>query len=282
MDKKLFDWALEMRAGFNDIPEVQIGKNITVKSDDFEMGAVLYEKKGEEKKPVIFDLHGGGYIYGTAAGDDVFSSYLSDKLDAVVISLDYPLSPEHRFPFALEKVYGIIKYILKNSEKYGIDPNKAVICGHSAGGNLAAALCLYIAEKGENLFCCQALCYPWLDLARIVPDSEKYISEVTLPLDMLYDMGKCYCEEEEFKNPLCTPLYADDALLSKVPPAIIFSCEDDCLRDEPERYAEKLFKAGVEVTMRRLKSAEHGVTIFDIPMHEESKEYIASNLKKYI
>ena len=125
---------------------------------------IMHYASGKAKAPVYFDIHGGGYTWGTIADGDTWNHQLCETFGWEVYSLDYPLVPDEEYPTQLNWVYETISYIRSRPETFHVDPDDMRIGGRSAGGNMTAALCLYAKEKGEFQFAAQILDHPWLDL----------------------------------------------------------------------------------------------------------------------
>lgn len=115
-------------------------------------------------KPLYVDIHGGGFVLMTADSDNSINSYLQEKADIKIISIDYPKAPDYPFPIALDAIYDVVRYYIDCAEELNIDASRIGIGGHSAGANLATATCMRARDKGEVKFCFQVLDYPPLDL----------------------------------------------------------------------------------------------------------------------
>ncbi|MGN1193124.1 MAG: alpha/beta hydrolase [Dorea sp.] len=228
--------------------------------------------------PVYFDIHGGGFTWGTIEDGDLFCQELHDRLGFQVYSLDYPLVPDAEYPEPLMWVYETIDYMRRNSELYGFDADQILVGGRSAGGNLAAALSLLAKEKGDFQFLCQVLDHPWLDLCEIIPEEERYLGEGALGSDVMKGLALGYADEEQQKDIYCSPLNADVGQLKGLPPAVIQVCELDSLRVEGERYAEKLEFAGNQVKIRCVPGVLHGFTEEDSGNGEEGRRWLIEKI----
>ncbi|MFN8372044.1 MAG: alpha/beta hydrolase fold domain-containing protein [Anaerolineae bacterium] len=113
----------------------------------------------------MFDLHGGGFILGSADMDEAMNLELQRRVGCKIISIEYAKAPEFPFPAAVNQVYAVVKQIYENAAQYAIDPARMAIGGHSAGGNLSTVTCMKAKKTGEFRFTCQVLDYPPLDLA---------------------------------------------------------------------------------------------------------------------
>lgn len=260
-----------------------LGKEIFIPSKDGKIRCLIYEPKNKnEMSPVFFDVHGGGFVTGLPEDDDRFCDKVRNELDIVVISIDYRLAPEFKFPTDKNDVYDVVKYVHSHNDEFGIDPNNMSIGGHSAGANISTVVCMMAKEKNEFSFKSQILDYPPLDLA--TPGTEKFYTEGAIPPEIAAMFDKCYRNEEEAKNPYCSPVYATEEQLKNLPPAVVITCEIDSLRDEGEDYAKKLIKSGVETTAKRFYGVGHGFSIgdFDLPESIEAHKMMIDGIRKHI
>jgi acetyl esterase len=260
-----------------------LGKEIFIPTTHGKIRALIYEAEFQNQlSPVFFDIHGGGFVKGLPENDDKFCDGLRNDLDITVISIDYRLAPEHKWPAGIQDVYDAVGYISSHCAKFGIDPDNMAIGGHSAGANIAAVVCMMAKEKNAFSFKCQILDYPPVDLA--TPAAEKFYTEGAIPVEVADMFTRCYRFDDVAENPYCSPLYASNEELRNLPPAIIITCEIDSLRVEGEDYAQKLIKAGVETTAKRFYRVPHGFTIHkpELPESKESYKMIADGLRKYL
>ncbi|QAT39836.1 alpha/beta hydrolase [Clostridium sp. JN-9] len=259
------------------------GKVIFIPTRAGKTRALIYKSDIQNKlSPVFFDIHGGGFAKGLPENDDKFCDNLRNDLNITVISIDYRLAPEYRWPSGIQDIYDAVSYVNSHNDEFGIDPCSMAIGGHSAGANIAAVVSMIAKEKGEFGLKCQILDYPSVDLA--IHPGEKFHIEGAIPVEITDLFKKCYIDESDAKNPYCSPIYASFEQLKNLPPTVITTCEMDSLREEGEKYAEKLIKCGVETTAKRFYGAQHGFTIHkpELPESKESYKMIADGLKKYL
>lgn len=211
-------------------------------------------------KPVFFDMHGGGFILMNADADGRMCTAFAQTADCKVISIDYSLAPEHPFPTAVNEVYAVVKEVHANAEKYGIDPNRMAIGGHSAGGNLAAAVCILAARRQEFSFVCQVLDYPPLDLVTSPYDKPFPKGAIKPKTAEEYDL--CYVEAEQRSDPLVSPVCAGEEELRRQPQALVILAGHDSLHDEGLRYSELLKEAGIAVELHDYPDEKHGFTYY--------------------
>lgn len=219
---------------------------------------VVRPKESKEKLPAILYFHGGGWILGGKHSHDTFIKRLACDIKAAVIFLDYPLSPESSYPEAINQGYALLDYVTSNPEEFNINPEKIVLSGDSAGGNMAAVLAIKAKEGGRLKVKFQALFYPVTDASM---DSNSYLEFKNGPWLTKKAMEwfwAAYAPDKNLRNNYyISPLKADVEVLRNLPPALIITAENDVLRDEGEAYAKKLQDAGVEVLSVRINGTIH-------------------------
>ena len=209
--------------------------------------------------PVFVNIHGGGFIQGSPGDDDPWCRQIADAVNCAVVSIDYHLAPEYRFPVTVYECYDVIKWLHDQAVFLGMDPGRIAVGGHSAGGNLAAALTLLARERREFSFVFQVLNYPVLDFVR--DPYEKIGQDLLLTAKAQSFFSACYLEDAgAARNPLASPILAES--FAGLPPALVIAAGFDPLRAENERYAEALKSAGVAVTYRLFPGCMHAFTHF--------------------
>lgn len=175
----------------------------------------------------------------------------------MVVSVDYRLAPEHKFPAAAEDSYAAAKWAAENAASIGVDPSRIAVGGDSAGGNLAAVVALMARDKHEISIAYQMLIYPVTNHSYATESYTENADGYLLTKDSMEWFWNHYLRnEEDGKNPYASPLQAKD--LSGLPPALVLTGEFDPLRDEGEAYAERLKEAGVPVEAKRYDGMIHG------------------------
>ena len=237
----------------------------------------FYSIENDLHRPLIVYFHGGGYVLGDLGYADNICMALVLKTGALVVSVDYRLAPEHVFPSALEDAEATVEWILQranNGTPAGYDPKRIFVMGDSAGGNLAAALCLKLKESGQGTAIKgQILLYPVIDFSSMDTDSyNRYGKDYMLSkIDMEW-FRDCYLSDPaDRKNPFVSVSLADD--LSSLPDALIFTAEYDALRDEGKLYADLLQKAGNKVSHILMKSLTHGFLAMDAYLPQTNRVY---------
>jgi acetyl esterase len=207
----------------------------------------LYSPTNASILPGLVYFHGGGLVAGTLDTHDPVARALAQAGAVRVISVDYRLAPEHRFPAALEDAKSAVQYIGEHPVEFGIDPNRLGICGDSAGGTLAAATCQALALSRRPSLALQLLICPILDYGRSTPSrlamsSGFLLDQATLDNDLKYYLP----QDTDPANPRVSPLRCDE--LTGMPRTLIHTAEFDPLRDEGRIYFERLTQARNEVS----------------------------------
>ncbi|PCK22943.1 esterase [Bacillus pumilus] len=237
-------------------------------------------KTPKQPLPVFVNLHGGGFILGSAEMDNHWCPVIADRAQCVVVNVEYQLAPENPFPAALHECYDVLKWLYQHPDELQIDPNKLAIGGHSAGGNLATAVCLLNIQKGNKLpIVYQVLDYPPLDL--VTDPERKPAFEEAIPADMAKLFNAFYVQEEDARHPLISPVFTDRSSLAHMPPALVITAEKDSLAEEAKQYADKLKEAGVDVTYQQFKGVPHAFThAGDLDIAEQAWHLMGDQLKK--
>ena len=207
--------------------------------------------------PCIIYSHGGGFMKGDLDSSDNFAWGLAQETNAVVVSVDYRLTPEHPFPAAFDDVYGVVCYVAGNPAEFGIDTGRIALCGDSAGGNLSAAACLASRDRGGPKIAAQSLIYPGTGLDQVGGSYEENASAPGLTTAATEKYRDLYLTRpEDHENPYARPIIAESH--AGLPPAFVHTAQHDPIRDDGEFYADKLRAAGNDVTYRCAKLMIHG------------------------
>ncbi len=226
------------------------------------LAARLYVPRAEfrlraGRLPVIVYFHGGGWVLGDLNASDGLCRELVERSGSAVISIDYRLAPEHKYPTAVEDAYATTRWVADNAASLGVNAAEVVVMGDSAGGNLAACVCLMAKARGGPKIAQQLLIYPITDAdferASYLENAEGYY---LTRASMIWFWRQYLETPKQAREPLAAPLQADD--LSELPPAFVLTAEYDVLRDEGLAYAERLEAAGVEVERLHCPGMIHG------------------------
>jgi acetyl esterase len=221
------------------------------------------EQAGSAPAPLVVLFHGGGWVVCDVDTHDATGRRLSAGAGAVVVSVDYRLAPEHRYPAAIDDSVAATRWALANAAALGADPARVVVAGDSAGGNLAAAVALRLRDEGGPALAGQLLLYPVTAHHTAGFDSyAEFASGYGLTRDAMvwfwdHYLGKSVsAEAARSLSHQAAPLLAQD--LRGLPPALVITAAVDVLRDEGEAYGVRLRDAGVQTTLSRYAGMHHG------------------------
>jgi acetyl esterase len=221
---------------------------------DFRVGEVpvrAFRPEGETPLPMVAYLHGGGWIMGTLDSYDSLLRALANASGAIVAGVDYRLSPEHRYPAALEDSLAAIRWLAGNARDLGGDGSRIAVAGDSAGGNLAAVA----ARRLRELVRYQVLIYPVIEPVFDNGSYREFADGHGLSSESMQRFWRLYLDGADPADPDAAPLRAE---LAGLPPAWVLTAEEDVLRDEGEAYADALQAAGVPTELVRWPGTIHG------------------------
>jgi len=218
----------------------------------------IYKPAGEQL-PIVVYFHGGGWVLGNIDTHDGYCRALANASGAIVVSVDYRLAPEHKFPAAVEDAYDAVRWVSENAIAIGGKSGPLAVAGDSAGGNLAAVVPLMARDRSGPSIGCQVLIYPITDHNLDTASYREFANDHFLTRDAMRWFWDEYCESDTDRDQAClSPLRAED--LQGLPSALVITAGYDPLRDEGEAYAKKLRQAGVAVALTRYDGMIHGFT----------------------
>jgi acetyl esterase len=231
-------------------------ENRMVPGPDGDIPVRLYTPQGPGPFPVLIFFHGGGWVIGDLETYDELCRTLTNGAECIVVSVDYRLAPEHKFPAGPEDCYAATQWVATHATQLNGDPSRVAIGGDSAGGNLAAVVAQMARDREGPRLVFQLLIYPMTNFTADTPslkeNAEGYLMTAE---DIKWFLKQYLNNEEEKKNPLASPMLVTD--LSGLPPALIITAEYDPLRDDGELYGERLKEAAVPVTVSRYSGMIH-------------------------
>jgi acetyl esterase len=244
-----------------DVEPVARTEDRTVPGPDGPVPVRLYWPAGDGvTRPGIVYFHGGGWVICDLDSHDGACRRLANAVDAVVVSVDYRLAPEHPFPAGAEDSYAVTAWVAANASDLGIDAPRLAVAGDSAGGNLSASVALMARDRNGPPLAFQLMVYPVIDSSATRNDHPSKAENATgfflTTASMEWYRGQYLASDEDGAHPYCSPLLAPD--LAGLPAACVITAECDPLRDEGEAYARALEAAGVPVTLYRAEGMFHG------------------------
>jgi acetyl esterase len=241
-------------------PELESVEPLSIPAPHGAIPARVYTPKTPRKTgglaPCLVFFHGGGWVIGDLDSHDVVCRKLADEGQLIVISVDYRLAPEHRFPSAVDDAIASTKWIADNAAKLGIDASRLTVGGDSAGGNLAAVVSLAARDGNGPKIAGQLLIYPATDFAMTHPSHSEPETSVLLTHSVIRWFSNHYVGDADRNDWRASPARAKS--LAGLPPAYVLTAGADPLRDEGDEYAERLKQAGVPVTYRHFPGQFHG------------------------
>ncbi len=254
----------------------------TIRGSGGEIPVRIYRPAGE-RLPVVVYFHGGGWVIGSLNTHDGYCRALANAAPAIVVSVDYRLAPEHKFPAAAEDAYDATCWASENAGAIGGRSGPLAVAGDSAGGNLAAAVALMARDRRGPAIGCQALIYPITDGDFDTPSYHNFATGYFLTRDAMIWFWEQYCAAEtDRRHAYLSPLRAEN--LRGLPPALVITAEYDPLRDEGEAFAAQLRAAGTDVRLTRYDGMIHGfarrLNLFD--QAQTALDEVADSLRRWL
>jgi acetyl esterase len=234
------------------------------------MAIRIYRPKDALRAALVY-FHGGGWVVGSLEGADATCRALTNRSRCVVISIDYRLAPETKFPGAVDDAYAATKWVAENASDLRIDPARIAVGGASAGGNLAAAVALVARDRGGPKIAFQLLTVPVAELSSKAASHREFAEGYGLTSADMEWYGRHYVRTEaDAADPRASVVRAD---LHDLPPAFVITAECDPLRDDGEAYAEKLRKLGIAARYKRYPGMFHGFMSFPGVLPEAAEAF---------
>ena len=255
----------------NTEPPVASETDVQLAVTDGEITVRIY-RPAEGVLPVHLYFHGGGFWLGTLKHYDNKCRAIASGTPCVVISVDYRLAPESKFPTAVDDCYAALVWTAQNAAELGVDATRLSVGGDSAGGDLAAAVALMVRDCGGPRITLQILEIPVTDLTMSQPSIVENAAGPLLTRKLIEQYVGYYLDDPaDAHSPYASPLLATD--LSDLPPALVMTAELDPLRDEGEAYARRLLAAGCQAELVRWNGQLHGTQGFAKLIPEEARAY---------
>lgn len=208
--------------------------------------------------PVVLYTHGAGWVFGDAHTHDRLVRELTTRAQAATVFTEYSLSPEAKYPTAIEEIYAVLEWIAASGAEHDLDPTRIAVAGDSVGGNMTAAITLMAKRRGGPAIAAQLLYYPVTDASFDTGSYHQFAENYWLRRDAMQWFWDQYTTDPAQRAEVtASPLRATIDELTGLPPAMVLNGEADVLRDEGEAYAAKLRTAGVPVTAVRYQGTIH-------------------------
>ncbi|MFD8141568.1 alpha/beta hydrolase [Streptomyces sp. NPDC059708] len=271
-----FLYEIPVADGRKAVDDVQSGQGVDLPPVDEEWITVPGGPTGEVRTrvvrprgataplPVVLYIHGAGWVFGNAHTHDRLVRELAIRSNAAVVFPEYDLSPEARYPIALEQNYAVARWITDQGAAHRLDPARIAVAGDSVGGNMSAALTLLAKARGDVRLAAQVLFYPVTDASFDTGSYAEFAEGHFLRRDaMRWFWDQYTTDPAERAQVTASPLRATTEQLTGLPPALVITAEADVLRDEGEAYAAALRRAGVPVTALRVLGTIHDFVMLD-------------------
>ena len=249
-------------SAFGPGPELVEVEGIGVPNGASPLGLRVYRDPSAASSPrpgALVWFHGGGWVIGDLDSHDALCRELCVATGATVISVDYRLAPEHTYPCAHDDAQRAVAWISAHAAELGIDPERLAVGGDSAGGHLAAVTARRLRDAGDTSLAAQVLVYPVTDLASPAEVHPSRLANATgylLSTETMQFFCDTYVPDQSRRGePDASPLGVED--LAGLAPALVITAEYDPLRDEGDRYAQRLEAAGVPVELASHEGATH-------------------------
>jgi acetyl esterase/lipase len=249
----------EVQSGEIDKPAVEIEDTTVPGGPSGPVSVRILRRPGAAGTlPVIVYIHGAGWVFGNAHTHDRLIRELAVGTGAAVVFPNYSLSPESRYPVAIEESYAVLEWVAEHGTEQGLDPSRIAVAGDSVGGNMTAALTLMAKQRSGPPITTQVLFYPVTDASFDTPSYHQFAEGYFLRRDAMQWFWNQYTTDQAQRNEItASPLRASLEQLTGLPKALVITAEADVLRDEGEAYARKLRQAGVDVTATRYEGIIH-------------------------
>ncbi|MGE7767054.1 alpha/beta hydrolase [Peribacillus sp. NPDC096540] len=249
-------------------------------SKDAEIKCRVYIPEGQGPFPLFIYYHGGGWVLGDLESTDPICRLLAHRTGSIVVSVNYRLAPEHKFPTPIEDAYAALEWVYEKGSFFNGDVSRLIVGGDSVGGNLATVVTMMARDrKGPDIFA-QVLIYPATNLEFNTESHQAFAKGFGLDRELLFWFRDHYLRNEEDKhNGYSSPLIAED--VSNLPPAFVVTAENDVLRDEGRAYAERLKTSGVKVAYACEAGMIHGY-FANMDVFSKNIEWTISRINEFL
>ncbi len=249
---------------------------------DYKIRLHIYQSKNYQKDRVILFFHGGGYVFGLPEQVDSQMFYIAEKLNATIVSVDYRLSPQFKYPIPIQDGFDAFNWLIQHGQdSLGLNVENITLYGASAGGHLAGKVAQMAIEKGINNIKHQFLLYPVVNF-RFDSDSMEDLKDATLWTRESAKIARLHFLGEEYLSDNPTIADLDNfSKLSELPRTTIVACELDSLRDEAINYAQLLLKAQVPTELWVVPGAVHVFDVFSSEITNNFNSFLLNRLESH-
>ncbi len=244
--------------------EFHVGREEQIRIDT-RVGPTLvhgyWPERGDGPVPLFMNMHGGGFVKGRRDQDIVFCRNICSRSGVAIADVDYVPAPAMRYPGQVYACYDVMLYLAEHARELGADPRRIAVGGHSAGGNLAAAIILMSIDRGTFVPALQILDYAGFDLVTPAARKRNGTTNERVPPWKADFYNKMYVDPEDAGEAYCSPGLATDAQLSRMPPTLILYCDNDTFCDEDAAFHRRLADLGVPVCGKRFFHSSHGFLV---------------------
>lgn len=242
----------------------------------------LYRPEGYEGKrlPLFINMHGGGFVKGRRDQDIVFCRNICNRSGCALLDIDYVPAPAMRYPGQVYACYDVMLYCAEHAEELNVDRERIAVGGHSAGGNLTAAIILMSIDQGTFIPALQILDYAGLDNETLAVNRRNGTSNPRIPAWKSDLYQKMYVNPEDADEIYCSPAFASDDQLSQMPPTLMMYCENDMFCDEDAEFHRRLLTLGVPVYGKRFLHSNHGFVVQRRDEYDVAERMILTALQK--
>ncbi len=244
------------------------------------IGVRVYTPNSTSGLPIFVFFHGGGFVAGNLDTYDTPLRSVANRCQCIVVSVDYRLAPENRYPAAPDDAYAATKWVAEHGTEIGGDPHRIAVGGDGAGGNLAAGVTLMARERGAPRLTFQVLIYPTLDASTLRSVWWEETDVPTVTRGVKNDILRLYLPVTgNLRDPYVAPLHAEN--LKNLPAALVISYEDNPMHDEGDEYATRLRQDGVAANVSFYPDMIHGFFLMagDLAAGKKCIDEIASALR---
>ena len=232
-------------------------EDLTFPGPQTRLRARLYAANSRPNQPGIVYFHGGGWVVGDIESHDASCRVLAHRARCSVVSVEYRLAPEHPFPAAVLDADAAFRWVVEHAVELGLDPSRIGVAGDSAGGNLAAVVCLRARDAGTPVPAIAVLIYPGTDMTMSRPSQRTFERGFFLERPQIeWYRGHYVKDPDDWTNPDASPIFARN--VAGLPRTLLVTAGFDPLRDEGRDYAKRLEDAGVAVTYCCYDQLLHG------------------------